>query len=141
MYSMGDNYDIPGLRAHSCKRLRSLLRIAEGADDLDNYIQIWDLFYQSSRNGDALREVLIESISTRLRRGSGRKLQDYDPFYSFIERSPEIAGELFRETLIHASFGEEKQDDERNLSDVSSCKYLSGLETYKWPCILMSRMI
>ena len=125
MHSMGDKYDSPGLRAHSCKRLRRLLEIAKGVHHLDIDIQIWDLLYQHSRKDDALREVLIENISTKLRRGSGL-LQRYNPFYFFIERSPEIAGDLFRETLIYASFGEEEQEDSRRLSDLSSGKYPSS---------------
>ena len=140
MHSLGDKYDCPGLIAHSCKRLRRLLKLAQRVYDLDIYIQIWDLFYHRSRNGDALRELLIESISTRLRGGSGRKLQRYGPFYSFVERSPEIAGELFKEALIYASFGAERQEDERSLNDVSSSEYQSSPRGTQVTFILMSQM-
>lgn len=88
-------------------------------------IPTWELLYQNSRKGDGLREVLIKSISTELRRGSDRKLQKYAPFYPFVERSPEIAGELLKELLQYTSFGEEKQEDESSSSDVSNGKHSS----------------
>ena len=62
VYTLGDKYDIPGLRAKACAHLKERF----DSDQLDVWhddIAIWEYTYQHSRKSDELREVLVNKIA------------------------------------------------------------------------------
>ena len=101
MFTMGEKYDAPGLKTYSCERLEYLLGLQK-VRTWPEYIAIWDLAYQHSRPPDELRKVLVENICKCLYNKRRYPLQQSAEFSDFIDRSPELAVALFKDTFERA---------------------------------------
>ena len=93
MYSLGDMYDIPGLRNYACKRLQELFNLNPYLDWTDA-MSVWEIGYQSSRKGDSLRQILTKGISVHLFKERRNTLRTTPGLHEFLDRCPELASDL-----------------------------------------------
>ena len=101
MYTLGDKYDIPGLRTYSCTTLDDLARF-DMVRKWDKEVDIYEMAYQKSRDTDQLREWLIEQIySDMLQYNQASEWQLYSGLYPFLERSPDLAVALLKKMKEH----------------------------------------
>lgn len=89
MHVLGDKYDIPGLRRHSCAHLDELFNCIQlWRWELD--IAIWKMAYEHSRNSDDLRKLVLNRVHEALS-GVDRDNSLYETTFGlFLEQSPEL---------------------------------------------------
>ena len=95
MHVLGDKYDIPGLRKHSCAHLDELsncIHLWRWEQD----ITIWRMAYEHSRNSDDLRKLLLNRIHEALSGECRDSLLYETAFGLFLEQSPELGVPLLR---------------------------------------------
>lgn len=98
MYSLGDKYDVPGLRNLSCTRLRELFA-GDVLGPWSSDVIVWKYAYQHSRKTDTLREVLNARICNELFSHQGWLLRKHPRFHAFIEEAPEVTAVLLKKTM------------------------------------------
>lgn len=99
MYSLGDKYDIPGLRKISRERFDESYAHIDTLD-WEHDIKVFEMVYQYSRPTDDLRKSLIERLCKFLIvKGDRDGLQRQHRFGPFIDNSPELTGPLLQELL------------------------------------------
>ena len=94
MYTLGDKYDIPGLRAKAYSYLKERFDL-DRFDDWDDDLAVWEYTYQHTRKTEELWALLVNKITTDFIKSS---LGEFEEFYAFVARYPEIA-----EILLKAS--------------------------------------
>ena len=98
LHTLGDKYDIPGLRNHSCAYLEGLFKRII-FDDWEQDVTVWKMAYEHSRHSDGLRKVVFNRIRAGLC-GKGRSDLLNDPdFKVFLQQSPELGVPLLIEEL------------------------------------------
>ena len=103
MYTLGDKYDVPGLRAKACAHLKELFD-SDPINCWKHDIVVWEYAYQHSRKTDELRALLVNKIRTVL---FMKGLSDDEEFYPFVARCPEIADILLKAALDKIKHGTE----------------------------------
>ena len=98
MFSLGDKYSIPGLKAYSATRLQELFDL-NALKDWQHDMTVWEFVYQHSRPTDELRKLLIAHISKELMGPRGRGLRWAPGLDDFIDHVPEMAGALLKGCL------------------------------------------
>lgn len=98
MHTLGDKYDIPGLRDYSCTYYEKLFgHIKQRHWPL--HLAIWKMAYEHSRHSDDLRKALFNQV----RLGLSSQLRDFllkDPvFRIFLDQSPELGLPLLKVEL------------------------------------------
>ena len=98
MHTLGDKYDIPGLRKYSCAHLEELFRCIDlwhwGLD-----LAIWKMAYEHSRNSDDLRKLVLNRVHKALSGKLCDTLLGETAFGLFLEQSPELGVPLLRMEL------------------------------------------
>ena len=92
MYTLGDKYDIPGLRAKACAHLKELFDL-DPLRDWEHEIAVWEYTYQHSRKTDELRALLVNKITTDFVQ---HLLGESERFYPFVLRCPELTDALLK---------------------------------------------
>jgi hypothetical protein len=92
LYTLGDKYDIPGLRAKACAHIGKLFA-SNPFEEWHHDIAVWEYAYQHSRKTDELRALLVDKIARDFLKFS---LGTEQQFCEFVDRCHEVTEALLK---------------------------------------------
>ena len=94
LHTLGDKYDIPGLRKHVCNYLKDAYDW-DYAEETEHDLLVYEFAYVNSRKTDELRQWLIKVVIDAFLVAGMLKTKP-DECYKFLEKCPDLAIEVLK---------------------------------------------